>query len=342
MSVKDGMPFLRDTLASLEAQSYRNFELLVWLVESSDGTADELARWIPSRIPGRIFRSGPLGLGAARRNLVEHALSEYCACIDADDLNEPERLEKQVSFLDANPGVALVGSRMRIIDGAGILTGEVFNYPLDPECIVDTFLAMNAIGQPTVVFRRDAVLSVGNYNPNARIEDYDLWLRLGRHHRIANLPEYLVRYRIQARSHTRRWGLSRVDGLAAETMAEIAPDLFGLGGETALAFRERRLRLAAWTALKVARHLAKARGVTTSACMRRPSLLESFRALTRDGDWISFLFYDYFDPRPRAFREALHEFRNSLISRFSLGRRLLAAVRRRRGKGVGDGEPRPR
>src|SRR5438552_5677499 len=99
MPVKNGMPYLSETLASIEAQTYRDWEILVWDNGSTDGTLDELRRWIPSRLPGRIIDNRPLSLGNSLAALVEAAGTELCARIDADDVNYPERLERQVAFL---------------------------------------------------------------------------------------------------------------------------------------------------------------------------------------------------------------------------------------------------
>src|SRR5438270_212199 len=98
MPVKNGMPHLPATLQSIEAQTYQNWEVLVWDNGSTDGTLEELQRWIPSRLPGRIVSAEPLSLGTSLARLVEAAETELCARIDADDVNYRERLEKQEEF----------------------------------------------------------------------------------------------------------------------------------------------------------------------------------------------------------------------------------------------------
>lgn len=55
ITVKNGMPLLPKTLASIAAQTFTVYEVLVWLVESDDDTEAELNRWIPSRLPGKFF-----------------------------------------------------------------------------------------------------------------------------------------------------------------------------------------------------------------------------------------------------------------------------------------------
>ena len=57
ITVKNGMPYLRETLQSIAGQSFSHYEVLVWLVDSCDETEAELASWIPNRLPGQISRA---------------------------------------------------------------------------------------------------------------------------------------------------------------------------------------------------------------------------------------------------------------------------------------------
>jgi len=195
MPVKNGMPYLPETLASIETQTYRNWEMLVWDNGSTDGTLDELRRWIPSRLPGRIIDKRPLSLGNSLAALVEAAGTELCARIDADDVNYPERLERQVAFLRTRPDVILVGTDVEFIDGKGsVIAGASTHENEDAE--IRWLLRWHcAFGHPTVLFRRSAVIAAGNYREAMPYEDYDLWLRMALIGEVANLPEVLVKYR---------------------------------------------------------------------------------------------------------------------------------------------------
>ena len=73
MPVKNGMAYLRETLESIANQSYKNHKILVRDDGSTDGTGDELRRWIPSRIPGQIFSGSSSGVGRSLALLVEQA-----------------------------------------------------------------------------------------------------------------------------------------------------------------------------------------------------------------------------------------------------------------------------
>ena len=180
--VLNGMPYIRQTLESIQNQTFKNYQVAVWDNGSTDGTVEELRQWIPARLPGRIVSNRPMLLGLARAAMVAECDTELAALIDADDINHPDRLEKQVAFLQDHPEVAAVGTQLNRIDAAGVNHGRLTHYPIDHEQIVQEMLLTNPIGQPSVLFRRSAVAAVGNYHDFSptHVEDYDLWLRLCR------------------------------------------------------------------------------------------------------------------------------------------------------------------
>jgi acetyltransferase-like isoleucine patch superfamily enzyme len=148
--------------------------------------------------------------------------------IDADDINFPDRLEKQVAFLDAHPEVAVVGSSMRFIDNQGKDSNHLYEVPTSHEAIVHKFLLSNYMAHPSVLFRREAIIQVGNYHPLSNVEDYDLWLRLASVYQLANIAEPLVYYRIHEQSETRiAIKEKRIEPLIHERLIAHAPKLFG-------------------------------------------------------------------------------------------------------------------
>ena len=105
LPVLNAMPHLRDTLASMADQSWHLHHVIAWDNGSSDGSVEELRRWIPHRLPGRIVTDRPAGLGASLAAMVELADTELCARIDSDDVNEPDRLRAQVELMTGRPEV---------------------------------------------------------------------------------------------------------------------------------------------------------------------------------------------------------------------------------------------
>ncbi|MBA2380074.1 MAG: glycosyltransferase [Blastocatellia bacterium] len=190
------MPYIRETLASIYDQTYRDWEIIVWDNGSTDGTLEELKKWIPGKLPGKIVRDRPLSLGRSLAALVEMASTDLCARIDADDLCHPERLEKQVAFMRENPQVGLLGTRFERVDPEGKPLSLVLNSPYDDADLRWNLRWGNGICHPSVMFRRSAVLAAGNYHDCMPYEDYDLWLRMSTITEVGLVPEVLLKYRI--------------------------------------------------------------------------------------------------------------------------------------------------
>ena len=243
MPVKNGMPYLPATLASIEAQTYRNFELLVWDNGSTDDTVAELRRWVPGRIPGRIAVGTPLSLGKSLARLVDLAATEMCARIDADDLCHPTRLERQVGFLEMHASVGIVGTQIEFIDENGAHLPGAWTQPDEDAEIRWQLRWQCPFSHPTVLFRRSVVLEAGNY-ADCIPEDADLWFRMGRVTEMANLPDVLVKYRRVSTGFTatvmESRGYRSPLPLFDEVARRNAGQLFdGLPADDALSFRSK-------------------------------------------------------------------------------------------------------
>lgn len=194
MSVRNSMPFLRETLESIAAQTYTNYEMLAWDDSSTDGTFEELSSWVPSRIPGRVFSGSSFRLGANLAFLVQQANTELCARIDGDDVNLPSRLERQVAHMLTHPEVVALGSQVTLIDSKGKPTGERWACPRDDAEARWRTRWQAPISHPATLFRKSAVLRAGNY-ADIESEDSELWIRLSKLGEIYSLPDILLLYR---------------------------------------------------------------------------------------------------------------------------------------------------
>lgn len=194
MPVKNGMPYLPLTLESIANQTYSNHSIIVWDNGSTDGTVEELRRWIPARIPGVIVTGRAMSVGRSLAALVETAGTELCARIDADDINEPTRLEKQVAHMLAHPEVVALGSQVRLIDAQGTPTGGPWECPSNDAEVRWLTRWQSGLTHPAVMFRKSAVLLAGNY-ADVESEDCELWIRLCPFGEIYSLPEVLLSYR---------------------------------------------------------------------------------------------------------------------------------------------------
>ena len=108
MPIRNGMPFLDEALRSVFEQTLDDFELIVVDDGSTDATPDVLARQRDERL--RVLDGAGAGLVAALTHALSEARGAYVARMDADDVSEPQRLERQVELLDRNPRVGMVAS----------------------------------------------------------------------------------------------------------------------------------------------------------------------------------------------------------------------------------------
>lgn len=208
--------YLAEAMSSVLDQTHRNLELII----IANRCSDELWAYLQGLQDPRIVLVRT-NIGQLPFNLnvgIEKARTSFIARMDADDICEPNRIEKQLQFLIAHPEVDVVGSEYSHIDERGRHIGNPGNLRYTHEVIFKRLPFESCMPHPTVMFRRDAVLSVGGYAYGLYAEDWDLWLRMARGgKRFANMNERLLRYRIhqaQSTSHsTLRRNMANVIGL---------------------------------------------------------------------------------------------------------------------------------
>jgi len=187
---------LHRAISSCLAQTMDDFELL--LVVNGSQTehilpilAQKYANEQRIRVIGTSVSllnfSLSLGIHLARAPLI--------ARMDADDISKPDRLARQLAFMNAHPNVAVLGSSYNLIDQDGKVIKHIAVPTSDKE-IRRALLFTNPICHPSVILRRDAILSIGAYLGGKNAEDYDLWLRLTNTNtwKFANLLEPLLDY----------------------------------------------------------------------------------------------------------------------------------------------------
>lgn len=147
------------------------------------------------------------GLGNALRIGVEKATYPIIARMDSDDIAAPMRFEKQMDYLEAHPECSIVGGQITEFIGEPSNIVGRREVPLDNEDIYRYMKSRCAFNHPTVMFRKSAVLSVGNYKDWFWNEDYYLWIRMMMNGCVmANLPDVLVNMRSGLDQYSRRGG----------------------------------------------------------------------------------------------------------------------------------------
>lgn len=192
--------FIHETIESVLAQTYQDFECLVIDDGSTDRTAAIVESFSDPRI--RLIRLAiNKGVSHAANTGIQEAKGVYIARIDSDDLMVPERLETQVAFLDAHPEVGVCGTWFELFSDA---KRTIKRYATSNNAIRAWMLFINPIAQPSVCLRADVIKQeIGPYDPTIpSAEDLDLWMRLLPKTSFANLPHVLTRYRRHANSIT--------------------------------------------------------------------------------------------------------------------------------------------
>lgn len=203
MAVHNGAAWVAEAARSILEQTLKDLEIIAVDDASSDGTVEILAGLDDPRV--HVQRRERLGLTRALNEGLRSARAPLVARLDVDDVAAPERLARQVEFLEAHPEVGLLGTAAREIDATGRDLGVVVP-PAEDAAIRRALIRRNVFVHSSVMVRRGLVLEAGGYDPSFPVaQDYDLWLRLARLTRLANLAEPLVvRRLLPARVSTAR------------------------------------------------------------------------------------------------------------------------------------------
>jgi glycosyltransferase involved in cell wall biosynthesis len=230
MSVHNDERFLREAVDSILAQTFADFELLA----IDDGSADESGAILNSYRDPRVriaTNEANLGLTRSLNIGLDRATGEFIARMDADDVAERNRLQRQIDFLDVHPDVGLLGTGRTLIDESGntIAAASATSGSLR---VLWKMLLGNGFAHPTVVLRRSVLERHRlRYDESfTTAQDYELWVRMLAHTRGDNIPDPLVRYRVRGGSisGTRKSAqLANHDRIALQAMRTILPE-FGI------------------------------------------------------------------------------------------------------------------
>ena len=194
MSVHDGAAWVREAIQSVLGQTAGDLELIVIDDGSTDATPELLAAIRDPRL--RVERQAQAGLTRSLNRALQFATAPLVARLDADDVALPERLACQLAFLQAHPEVGLLGTGCHEVSPSGEVVRTI-RPPEDDGILRRALIRANPFIHSSVVFRREAVERVGAYDERLPVaQDYDLWLRLARVTRLANLAEPLVLRRL--------------------------------------------------------------------------------------------------------------------------------------------------
>jgi len=194
MSVYNGERYLKAAIDSILNQSFRDFEFLIIEDCSTDQSANIIQTYGDERIR-MVSNEVNLGLTKSLNRGLDIARGAYVARMDADDIALPDRLKLQVDFMENNPEYGMVGARRQILLGERLInrSEELFS---DHESLCVLQLFRCGFVHSSVMMRTQLAREVRYNEDFFAAQDYDLWVRLSRRAKIANLPVALIQYRI--------------------------------------------------------------------------------------------------------------------------------------------------
>ncbi|MEA5622624.1 glycosyltransferase family 2 protein [Nostoc sp. UHCC 0251] len=191
----NAMAYLPETLDSVLKQTFADFEVLI----INDGSTDRIVSWASEIIDSRVklISQENQGLSGARNTGIDHAQGKYIAFLDADDVWEPTKLEKQVCCFQENPDAGVVYTWSLLVDEHGKPTGRIFASQLEGQVWGQLLVEMDVISNgSSAVVRRDCFEAVGVFDRNlAAAADLDMWLRIAAKYPFAVVKEPLTLYR---------------------------------------------------------------------------------------------------------------------------------------------------
>ncbi|MDY6354699.1 MAG: glycosyltransferase [Lachnospiraceae bacterium] len=207
---KENPAFLRESLESILKNTMLPSEIV--LVE--DGPLTEELENVLKEYQGKtgLFRCvvhpQNQGLGIALRDGVLACKNEIIARMDTDDICHPQRFARQLQFLKENQNIAVVGSNVEEFSRDYQHPDQYVEYPKSDEAIVTFARRRNPMRHPSVMFRKSAVLTSGNYRHFLWFEDYDLYIRmLLAGFQMANIQDVLLYCRADNGLFERRGGI---------------------------------------------------------------------------------------------------------------------------------------
>lgn len=199
LSVYNAERYLKETIYSLLSQSYKKLEIII----INDGSKDLSRKIILEFNDKRIIfldRKENWGLTKSLNQGLAIARGKYIARIDAGDISQQFRIEKQVEFLENNPDISVLGSGVEMFSRGKFVRRFIYSKN-SKEIRQQLVHFINPIPHSTLMFRKEILDKLGGYNEFfVKSQDYDFLLRASENFQISSLPECLVKLRISSDS----------------------------------------------------------------------------------------------------------------------------------------------
>lgn len=223
----NAMRYIGETLESLLAQSFTDYEAIIVDDGSKDGIGDWFRTVTDPRI--RLIQQANQGPSAARNNGIANSSGELIAFLDADDLWDRDKLAQQVALMDAHPDVGLVYCWLELVDSEGKPWNKRVEFTQSGN-VWQTLLIRNIVGcGSSPMIRRSVFDAVGVFDASlSHDEDRDMWLRISEKFDFMPLQAPVVKYRLHNHNISKDWAamlscITRVNSRSVERNAGSLP-----------------------------------------------------------------------------------------------------------------------
>ena len=240
--------FLPEAIESVLAQTYLHIELVIVDDGSTDGSL-EIAQRYASRHPERVKvfvhdGNARRGISATGNLAFEKSRGDYWCGLSSDDAFVPDKVERQVMFLEQHPQIGILYGRPTMIDESGRAVGQGVVMDLSRERDpLRRLLEGNCIYGQTAMIRRECFEKVGLHDEALMYSDWELWIRIVAHYKIAFLPRPVTYYRI----HTANTSIGRPPEIQLarhlEVMKALERKAAAIGGGLALPLSKALIQL---------------------------------------------------------------------------------------------------
>jgi glycosyltransferase involved in cell wall biosynthesis len=199
--------FIREAINSALAQTYKNYEIIIVDDGSTDDTASIVRKFISSvgqRHEIRYIYQENSGPSSARNKGIKEAKGDYVAFLDSDDMWEPDKLAKQVRYMETNNLRGLCCAGYDLVNEAGTQIGAHQLFYENKRDVLRDLLIRNVVSTcSTVMVNRECFDIVGLFDESLQVaEDWDMWIRLIRKYDFSHIPESLVKVRVRTASQS--------------------------------------------------------------------------------------------------------------------------------------------
>lgn len=194
--------YISEAIESVLNQTFKDFEFIIIDDGSTDKTWEIIQEYAKKDERIIAFKNEKnLNNYATRNKGIKISKGKYIVWQDSDDISFPERLQKQVDFMEKNIEVGICGSYMQVFTDEKDL--NIRKYSIDDKDLRKDIFKFSPIAQPAAIIRKSCYEKVGYYDDRFdATQDLDMTFRIGNEFKLANIPEVLIRYRVHPDSVT--------------------------------------------------------------------------------------------------------------------------------------------